>query len=222
MKPYKNKSKHNKKQKVHESATGLDIVHTQNKRSPTTFLPEVTISPMFQCKKRFIAQNPAFGNITIADFLNQFLFAVSTTSTYCYVKAVRLVKICALCPITTQGTSIVMSMQPAAIDSSDNCFNAVPEKYLDTSSSIDYPAYISLKPSITTPLGSWHMSNTTSSALLVVNFPVGSVVDMTFEYIMNDNFAPSTYLVGSTGLTLGQMYGRTILSALVPQVFAAF
>jgi len=109
-------------------------------------------------------------------------------------------------------------MQPLATDSSINSFNSVPETYIDTSASIDIPAYLSLTPSIKTPLGSWHMSTTVSINLLQVILPAGTTMDITFEWIGRESqTGASGYTRVIAAGTAGKTYAATILTNLVPQ-----
>lgn len=222
----KNASKHNKKnrKKLHRvqnsSANGELVVQSQRKDKPITFLPEVVISPIFTVKKRFIASAACFGSITINDLCNQFMIATSAVLLNCTIKAFKIVKIAMLSPITTQGTSVTCSLSPSTDDTSSNSFTAVPEKYLDTSASIDVPAYLALKPSISTPLGSWHLSSNVNKTLIDVNAPKGTCMDITFAYILNDNFAPAVYTQAVAGATVGQFYSRNVLTNFIPQAYA--
>lgn len=217
-KSYKKTSKFNKKKKViSESETGELTKVNKGSKYPITFLPEIVTSHVIQEYRRFVNNGGSVsGFLTVADCLNQFMFASTPLLLYCWVKAVRIKKIRILCPVTTQGTSIVCSLQPIAVDTSNNCYNAVPEKYVDTSASIDIPAYLSLTPSIDTPLGSWHFNVNSGSSLVTVSCPPGSTMDILFEYIITTEGSGSTYQRVVAGATPGVLYTANILTNFVP------
>jgi hypothetical protein len=217
-KPYKKSSKANKKVKrIDQSETGELATSNSKKRFPIVSLPEIITQPIFQSYRRFIASADTSGNLTIDDLLNQFMVATTSVLAIDYIKAVRIKKIRALSPVTTQGTSVFASMQPVGSDSGNNSFNSVPEVYIDTSASIDIPAYLSLTPSLTTPLGAWHYSNTTSIALLLMILPKGTTLDILFEFMLRTSEAsqsPHTRVVAAA--TAGRQYAAAILTNLIP------
>ena len=187
-------------------------------RFPITSLPEITTAHVIQEYRRFVNNGGAVGAaLTIFGCLNQFMFSVTPLLLYNYIRAFRIKKIRILSPITTQGTSITCSIQPIGIDSGNNNFNAVPEKYLDTSASIDVPAYISLTPDRTTPLGSWHYNVSVDGSLAQIVCPAGSTMDILFEYIMTTESTSSSYTRVVAGATVGLLYTANMISNFVPQ-----
>lgn len=218
-KPYKKSSKANRKvKKIDQDETGELVKVNANKRFPVISLPEIIVAPIMQCYRRFIATSAVSGTITVQDLLNQFSFATTSVLAFPYCRQVRLKKIRALSPVTTQGTSVLLSMQPVSADASNNCFSAVSETYIDTSASIDVPAYVHLTPSIKTPFGSWHYNTTVNANLLTVIFPAGSTVDILFEFIPTWAIisAPAYTRVIAAG-TAGKTYAAPILTNLIPQ-----
>ena len=219
-KSFKRPSKVNQKRKknLDQDETGELTRVNAGKRFPIISLPEIVTTPILQCYRRFIATSAVSGNIAIADLLNQFTFATTSVLGYPYCRQVRLKKIRALTPVTTQGTSVLLSMTPIGIDSSSNCFNAVVETYIDTSASIDVPAYIHLTPSLKTPLGSWHFNNTTTNNLLAVIFPAGTCVDILLEFIPTwSTISAPAYTRVLAAATVGKTYAAPILTNLIPQ-----
>ena len=212
-------SKHNRKVKrIDQDETGELVRVNANSRNPIICLPEIVTNPVLSTYRRFICTSAVSGSISIADLLNQFMVATTSVLANSILYAIRLKKIRALCPVTTQGTSVFCSMIPIAGDTSNNSFSAVPETYIDTSSSIDVPAYLHLTPSIKTPFGSWHFSNTTSSNLLLVQFPTGTCVDILFEYLLRpSNASASTYTRAIAAGTAGKLYAAAILTNMIPQ-----
>jgi hypothetical protein len=218
-KTYKKPSKHNKKKKnVVESETGELSVSNSSKRFPIVSLPEITTTHIIQEYRRFVNNGGAVnGTLTITELFNQYMMAVSATSCLSYLKAIRIKKVRLLCPVTTQGTSVTCSMQPLASDSSSNNYNCVPEVYLDTSASIDIPAYLSITPSMNTPLGSWHRSINVSSSLLQITCPAGSTLDILFEFIITTDGSAPVQARTVAGATVGILYTANILTNFVPQ-----
>ncbi len=219
MKPYKTPHKANKKIKVKERDDGMLVKSNgSNKRNPIISLPAILSSPIYQRYCRFYNNNTAANDdLSIADCLSQFMIASSSTNLYCYILAVRIKKIRILSPVRTQGTAVTLSMTPTARDSANNSFTAVPESHLDTSTTLDVPAYLSLEPSIDTPLGSWHLSTTTDSDLIRIVAPLGSTMDILFEYILNvTSSSAASFTRTVAGATPGVMYGCFVLAGMAP------
>jgi hypothetical protein len=218
-KNYYRASKANRKvRRLEEDEKGELCKTNQGSKQPILYLPEITTVPIYQAYRRFIATSTVSGDITIQDLLNQFLFAATSVLAYPYCAQIRLKKIRALSPVTTQGTSVLCSMKPRTIDTGNNCFNAVQETYIDTSASIDIPAYLHLSPSIKTPLGAWHYNTTTNTNLLQVTFPAGTTCDLLLEWIptWNNQSAPPYLRVIAAG-TVGKTFATAILTNLIPQ-----
>lgn len=217
----KKPSKQNRKRSTKGiRSDGEEFVITQNVRSPIIALPEILDSPIYRQWRRFVNNGGVVsGRMNIQDCLNQFMVAVTSVLGICYLRAVRIRQIRILSPVQTQGTSVTLRLQPQGVDSSVNNFNGVPETYVDTSASIDVPAYIFLKPAIDTPLGSWHYSNTVNCDLLNLTCPQGSTMDIQFEYILNHENTASTYTVVIAAATAGTLFSRAILTNFAPTVF---
>jgi hypothetical protein len=207
----KSHSGNNRKVSQKEKDNGVHEVTNAGRSMPIVSLPELIITPIRELYRRFVCSETVSDFIKISDLLNQFLFAISATTTFSYVSAVRIKKVRILAPLTTQGTTVAVSLRPQGPDSSLNNFNSIPEQYLDTSTSIDIPAYIALTPSKDTPFGSWHqnINVNTSGPLLNINCPPGTTLDVLFEYIernpVNGSLAP-TYSYTTSAATVGVLY----------------
>jgi hypothetical protein len=214
------KHKANYKRKVvRERDDGELTAVKQKQRNPIVSLPDITATPIYMRYIRYItASQITTGQLNVNNLLDQFMVQVSTALGVCYVKALRIKAIRFLAPVTTQGTSVTLKITPVGVDSSANNYNSVPETYMDTSSSIDIPAYIKLKPSLSTPLGSWHYSNSVSSAVMLVTCPAGTTMDILYEFILNSEFGASSYTNTLVTGTVGDMYSRNIITNFVPQV----
>jgi hypothetical protein len=173
--------------------------------------------------RRFVANGGAVnGALQISDLLNQFLFAATANLGISYVRAIRIRRIRILSPVTTQGTSVSLRLQPVTNDSNNNSFVSIPETYIDTSASIDVPAYIELSPSIQSPLGAWHYStNTTAIQLVLITCPAGTTMDIAFDYILNHENVASVYTQSIVGVQ-GTMFSRSILTNFMPLVLNVY
>jgi hypothetical protein len=219
-KSHKKPSKYNVKKKKGHPEDGEESLVKQNTRHPIVCLPEFKRLPMNTVVKRFVCNGGAVsGTIAITDLLNQFMVVSTSVLGICFIKAVRIKCLKLLAPVQTQGTSVECTLQPSTTDGSNNSFNSVPEKYSDTSASIDIPAYLKLKPSIDTPLGSWHFSSTVTTGLVTITAPQGSTMDLTLEYMLNTEGIVSPYTVVIAAATSGTLFSRNILTNFVPLVF---
>ncbi len=215
-------SKHNvKRRTIVERKDGLDqVVLSQNKRFPIISLPDILVIQRHRLRLRYINNGGAVnGNMTTVDCANFLMMAATTTSLVSLIKASRIRKIQALSPVTTQGTSVTLTFQPDGVDTSRNSFNCLPEAFLDTSASIDVPAYLCLKPSISTPLGSWHLSDSgaASVSLLTITAPAGTTLDIEWEFTLNEFGANTSTTATVAGASVGSIYHRPILTNFIPQ-----
>ena len=220
----KKSSRQNRKQSTKTlRSDGEEIVMKQRQLNPIVCLPEIIQAPIYKQWRRFVNNGGAVsGSLTIAHLLSQFMVAVTSVLGISYVRAVRIRQLRILSPVQTQGTSVTLRLQPNGVDAGNNSFNTVPETFIDTSASIDIPAYIFLKPAIDTPLGSWHFSNTTSSNLMLITCPQGSTMDIQFEYILNTESTAATYTVVIAAATAGTLFSQTILTNFIPSVFTVY
>jgi len=213
----KHKANKKKSKKIESDNGELNHVVKQSKRFPIVSLPDITSSPVRESYRRYITTSAGATSLSIYNLHNQFLFAVSAILAYPTHTAVRIKKIRLLAPVTTQGTSVTLKAQPVTIDTSDNCFNTVPETYTDTSTSIDIPAYLSLTPSMDTPLGSWHYTVNIDKDLVLLTYPAGTTMDILLEYVENLNsFYAPTYSNVLAGATAGQIYCRKVAVNFTP------
>jgi len=220
MKSHKKPNKLNKKIKqeiLMNEDSGILSQHNKELKRPIVSIPEIVTSPTYLQYRRFINNGGAIaGALAISDLLNQFCVATTTVLVYPYVRAIRIKKIRLLSPVTQQGTSVTLSLLPVAIDTGNNSFNSVPELYVDTSASIDVPAYLSLTPSTKTPLGSWHFNTTVNGNLLQITCPAGTTMDILFEYVLNLSALTPTYSRTISSGFAGTLYAAPILTNFLP------
>lgn len=179
-------------------------------------LPAIDTQHIWNFTTRFIASSSISGNLTIAHLIDIFCFAATTVLVYSPFASVRLKMLRLLAPVTTQGTSVTLWLRPATVDSSINSFNVLPEIIVDTSASIDRPAYARVKPSPESPLGSWHWTTSTSTNLIFISAPQGTTMDIELEAVPNRGQAPLGYTRAVAGATVGQIYSATIITSFVP------
>lgn len=214
FKPSKANSK--RKEKVIDDSGNL-VAKTNNKRFPIVSLPEIPVNVRIQSYRRFIATASVSGTINISDCLNQFMISTTAIALKPYIKAFRIKKVRILAPVTTQGTSVTVSMFPLGVDGTGNSFNSVPETFLDTSASIDIPAYLALSPTLDTPFGSWHYNTTVDAGLVNITAPSGSTMDILFEYILIASVSGAgAYSRTVAGATAGTMYSAAVLTSFNP------
>jgi len=216
---YKKTSKVNiKRKEPKEDEQGMLVNANSRKRFPVVSLPMIPTVHIDQVYRRIVNNGGAIsGTMAIFDLLKQFTVATTAVLGVSFVRCVRIKKIRCLAPVTTQGTSVTLKLKPSGSDTSDNNFNSVNETYIDTSASIDIPAYISLSPSLDTPLGSWHQNINVDGLLLNISAPPGTTMDILFEYILSADTPISAYSRVLAGATIGTLYAGPILTNFLPQ-----
>jgi hypothetical protein len=220
----KDANRKNGKSKFRKNDTEMrsEEVQRQSPRDPIVALPDIVASPKYTVTRRFINNAAACsGSLLLSDLINQFMVATSSTVGITYIRALRIKKLRLLSPVQTQGTSVKIVFTPNGVDSSDNNFNSLPLTYVDTSASIDVPAYLAFKPAIDTPLGSWHyaLALNTSEALASIQCPQGTTMDIQFEFILNDQNIASNYTNTIAAATAGTLYSRALITVFAPVVF---
>jgi len=180
---------------------------------PKTFIPNAR----YDYTRRYVAGAAVATSITIANLFSSLVFAATTTVGYSPFYAIRLKRIQIWAPVTTIGTPVTISLTPVAVESTTNSYADLPEMQSDTSDVVDIPAYIDYRPHELHPSGSWHLSNSTSLALVSINVPIGSVVDIRFEANINVITGTQGYTATLVGATVGNIYTLKIASNLNPQ-----
>jgi len=128
--------------------------------------------------------------------------------------AVRLKRMRIWGPVTTQGTSVSVSIQKAGIDSTSNDFNDPFRKVQDSSLSFDRPAFVQLNFDKFTPSGSWHTNVNINGNIATVYCPAGAIIDFDYAYVQNMNNAVSaTTFSGLTANTVGTQGRIRVLGA---------
>jgi len=209
-------SKKSKKVVYKDHYDDILVKNNKNLREPILEMPEINMMPIYHTKRRFIAAAAVSGQITIYQLFEQFRFAISTTTAYIYIRAVRIKRIRMLSSVATSGTPVTCSIQPlTTTDATLNCFNSVPSVYSDTSSNLSVPCYVDISPSEKTPLGSWHTNQLVNANLAQIAAPSGTILDLDLEFILNLAGA-SVYNSSTTGMTTGTLNAGTLCTNFNP------
>lgn len=168
--------------------------------------------------RRYQCSAGVTGQLAITDLINSLLFAATTTTLYSPFYAIQLKRISMWAPVTTIGTPVSLWLQPTAVETTVNCFGDLPEQIQDTAMSVDNPAYINYVPLERHPSGSWHITSATSINLLSFSVPIGTVMDLHLEGMINLTKSTQGYTATVAGATVGNVYTRSISNFVVVSV----
>ncbi len=120
---------------------------------------------------------------------------------------VRLKKIAVWASVTTAGTPVSVSITPVQSDSTLNLFDAMNVTQTDTSVSYDRPAYVELSAVKNTFIGGPRSALVNvSSAIVNITAPSGSIIDISYEYILNlAQTSPGILTYSVSGSAVGTM-----------------
>lgn len=108
----------------------------------------------------------------------------SSATTSAYLSNVfRIKRITMWAPVPSVGTSVTIRLD--WIPDTDE-FTTPTKTWSDTSVSVDHPAFLDLKPPKGSLMDKWHSSNLASNSFQL-SYPVDTTMDITFNFIMNDN-----------------------------------
>jgi hypothetical protein len=171
---------------------------------------------------RYLDSTGANGNFTVADLLGlPGIVAATAVLGYGIALACRLKKVEVWSPVTTAGSTISCTITDDSnlVGSLDGVFGGVPVVIQDSSMSYDRPAHIVFNPKSTRLSGAWLNTNMVQTQrLFLLQEPVGSIVDIHFEFVISTAFLqPSTSIV-LVGATPGVMYKHPVIGGeLIPQ-----
>lgn len=146
----------------------------------------------------------------LAAFLG--LIVITPTTSSFLADGFRLSKIACWAPVATAGTPVTVMMK-FADDPASNTQVGAPKTQTDTSISFDRPAYCCLKPpKDNTSIFSQWQDSSLATAWINVSWPLGTVVDLFYNWFLDDQGAVSG---GPTiaGGTPGTVVHKTILIA---------
>jgi len=117
-------------------------------------------------------------------------------------------------PIATAGVPVTIAL---TWENSLQDFMTPPVTKSDTSISFDYPAHLNLEPPRNSLAAKWHAS-TSSNVALFMNFPINTIIDFTFDWVLNDDASNYPPEAGSAliAATVGVIYHHPIGAVLAP------
>ncbi len=144
---------------------------------------------------------------------NMLIMAASATNGYQLCNAIRLRKIEIWGPMASDLIPVTVS-----VDYTGQSAQAVGPscKVTDTSMGANRPAHIVAIPPRTSTASTWQYT-ISGLTLCTLEFPANAVVDITLEFVLQDNGSPST-VVAISGATTGVVYLRRpdVAQLLVP------
>lgn len=168
---------------------------------------ELKPNPIIQYRQRYqVISALSVQEYAIYNAVTSRIVATTATVGISLLKAIRIRRVQVWAAVTTQGTPAGVSILPTTDDPGNNSFNDLPERILDVSISIDKPAYVDYRPKVTHPSGSWHYSNTITNGLFAISAPIGGIIDIDFEAILNANEPVATTVITLAGATAGTIY----------------
>jgi hypothetical protein len=181
----------------------------------TAFPPPERATPVDRFVRRYQA-GAAQANfaVAISHILGMTVLAVTTILGIPLYRALRLHKVRIWGPVATQGTSVYVEMTPSTLDAGNNNFNARPVTVMDSSISIDKPAYVSYDFPRDTPGGSWHASTLVDSTLFNFSCPTGSIIDFHFDGILNLDTTVLGFQRVLFAASVGQIYSGNMSASL--------
>jgi len=190
------------------------IVNTETIKSVTSHPPPYMAQSSRKITIRYLATGNISSNFTYSALAGMLgLMGTSTTTSVFLTQVFRVNKIRVWSPVATAGTPV-----NAAITWSETSadFQSPPVTKSDTSISFDHPAFVSMKPPRGSLASKWHGVGQTD-VMFILDCPVGSTVDIMFEFVLNDVGPPvpgPTLVAG----TLGTLYHKIVnnLTAVFP------
>jgi hypothetical protein len=151
-------------------------------------------------------------NFQLAQLLGE--VAVTTTTSNCLTALFRLKRVRMWGPIATAGVPVTIAL---TWENSLQDFMTPPVTKSDTSISFDYPAHLNCAPPGTSLASKWHASSSTNVALFM-NFPINTIIDFTFDWVLNDDSSNYAVVSGSAliAAVVGTIYHHPIGGVLTP------
>lgn len=173
---------------------------------------------------RYQASNDWSGTITKGDLTELIVCTTSGTTNYRLMDSIRLKRIEMWGPASqASGTSPFITKMISIADESTGSVGGPTRTLSDFSLSNARPSHLVWKPAKGSMQSLWITTGIASTdAILSLVVSSGTVVDVTFEYIIGDGTdAPVLATASGAGGTAGQVYfkrfGVTATSTLVPQ-----
>ncbi len=174
-------------------------------RAGTPFPPQLQATLQIDKVVRFKA-SAALSDVTIAaaNMLNVLAMALTATTSARLPQTVKLRKLEAWAPPSTDGTPVVLSVEDVAAGLG---FSNSSRRVEDVTMGQNRPAHIVWKPSPLSLASKWLDLN--GSSIFRLNGPSGTTVDVHLSWVLQDGETPVSAgaLVGATA---GQLYMRAL------------
>jgi len=166
--------------------------------------------------------SPTTGTLlTSEDLFDLIVMATSATSAYQIMTGVRVRKIHVWGLMTASLTPVTVAIEYLSTGS----FLGQPSKIKsDTSMGATRAAYVSFAPPPKSLLENWVPANSAAN-LISLTFPANSIVDVEFDFVVQNGEAPQAVGAAVLGATVGKIYCRALDSngsaLLVPVQYPA-
>jgi hypothetical protein len=163
---------------------------------------------ILEMKQRFALNGNFTSSFTMQDGHQRFLVATGTTTAISYADIWRIKEVKVFCRNNEQDASCQVAFTPSFSDpSNSNAINSVPKTYGLESQSSASAAILVYRPGRLDPMGLWHRTNNavnTNLFTVQTSASTGAVdqntlIDITFEYVINLNGGNSPYTVTGLG-----------------------
>lgn len=165
----------------------------------TALIPQLRTNIIVKHRYRFLATSALSGvGIDAQDILGAIggVCTVANTTLAFIAKSVRIIAIRVWSPTATSTTGVTCSIEWLST-------NSPSIEVSDTSINVSEPAHINTSPPPLALAGFWQQTATTD--LFILSCPGGSVLDLTLQYVLNDQATASSTRTIATG-TLGRQY----------------
>jgi hypothetical protein len=210
----------NQKAMVRGPRQNLRKQNGATRRSSAMAPPPFKAIPERSGKVRFIATAGVSGDFTQLDLFDlPGCSAQTAISGIPISQAVRLRKVEVWAPVQTAGSTTTCSLFDDS-GAAGTALGGLPEVISDSSMSFDRPAHLVWTTKPTRPSGGWWTVASTSISRVLFNLicPLGSVVDVSFDFVINltaqAGLAPAVVIVGATP---GDLFNRVAITNLTPQ-----
>ncbi len=169
--------------------------------------PQFTSSFIVRKKLRFKAAAAGTTALTPASFGDLWCVAATATSAYQLAQFVRLRKIEMWGPMASDLVPVTVSCDWTG-SANPGTFGR-SNRVSDTSIGASEPAYISTSPPAGTQISEWLASNS-PQALCSLTYPLGTVIDVTYELVVRDDGTANAVTGAVAGATVGANYVRAL------------
>lgn len=165
--------------------------------------------PSFVLKKRlrFKAVAAATTTLTFNDLFDLWCMAATTTSAYRLAQAFRVKKIEVWGPMASDLVPVTVSCDWTGSTTSGSFGKS--NRVSDTSMGSTEPAHLSSRPPAGSQIAQWITGGSTTP-FCILTYPLGSVVDLTYEIVCRDDGTAQSVASAVAGATVGANYVRAL------------